>query len=86
MPSFAGDAARRDEHAPGRDQAGDAGGLCTRDRLRRARRWLERLVQHRAVEVHRDSAHGARVEPRRQLQHGRSARDGALYLPATDAT
>ena len=86
MPSVLGDAPRRDEHAPGRDQARDARGLGTRDCLRRALRGLERLVEHRAVEIHRDSAHGARVEPRRQLQHGRSAGDGAFYLPATDAT
>ncbi len=47
----------------------------------RSRR-LERLIEHGAVEIHRDCAHRARVEARRQVQHVRSAG----YLPATDAT
>ena len=77
-----GHAAGRDEHAAGRDQAGDAGRLGPCDRTGGAHRRLERLIEHRAVEIHRDRAHGARVEARRQLQHVRSAG----YLPATAAT
>ena len=80
------DAASRDEHAPGRDQAGDARGLGACDGRGGALRRPERLVQDGAVEIHGDRAHAARIEAGRQRQHGGRARDGAPYLPATDAT
>ena len=55
---------------------------AARDRRGGARRGLERLVEHGAVEIHRDRAHRARVEARRQL----SRAGGPGYLPATEAT